>query len=46
MGGAPGVGTSVLVGLGGFEKNRKMGGGTTTPLWETLESGHIKKFVR
>ena len=30
MGGAPGVGTSVLVGLGGFEKNRKMGGDDPT----------------
>ena len=33
-------------GGGGFEKNRKMWVGGTPPLWETLESGHIKKFVR
>ena len=35
MGGGASMGASVLVGGGGFEKNRKMGGGAS-PLWETL----------
>ena len=46
-GGRP-MGGDINFGGGGGEVSKKIVrcGGGTPPLWETLESGHIKKFVR